>query len=171
MYKKQHFFTITEISVRTLFFSHRTEILRNYARFDEQIKKKFEKWFGLWQLFGLCHEPAGPLLGCFPSFSFVFPVFTVLNRKTLKQAKNHHRTKKTKKTEKNQKSSPDPKMHRTVAKTVLHTCLATGTSNAHAVVLQQKNVQKTPFLTPKTVLFGPPISDPGPLVTHKTAKI
>jgi H+/gluconate symporter-like permease len=107
----------------------------------------------------------------FPSFSFVFPVFTVLNRKTFKQAKNHHRTKKTKKTEKNQKSSPDPKMHRTVAKTVLHTCLATGTSNAHAVVLQQKNVQKTPFLTPKTVLFGPPISDPGPLVAHKTAKI
>ena len=112
MYKKQHFFTITEISVRTLFFSHRTEIHRNYARFDEQIKKKFEKWFGLWQLFGPCHEPVGPLLGCFPSFSFLFLRFPRFHRVKPENLETGQKPPPDQKNQKNRKKSkifPRPK--------------------------------------------------------------
>jgi hypothetical protein len=61
-------------------------------------------------------------------------------------------------------------MHRTVPKTLLHSSLATGTSNGDPVVQQKKKVQKRPFLTLKTVPFGPPIPAPGSPRTHKTKK-
>ena len=90
--------------------------------------------------------------------------------KGVKGPKNHAQAKKTKKNEKNEKPSPDTKMHRTVPKTLLHSSLATGTSNGDPVVQQKKKVQKRPFLTLKTVPFGPPIPAPGSPRTHKTKK-
>ena len=65
--------------------------------------------------------------------------------KNPKETKNDQKPKKTQKTEKCAKPSPDPKMHRTVAKTLLHSCLATGTSNGDPVVLRKKNVQNDRF--------------------------
>ena len=91
-----------------------------------------------------------------------------LHKRKVQRTKNHAQTKKTQKTEKNEKPSPEAKMHRTVAKTLLHSSLATGTSNGQPVVLQKKNVQKDRFCTLKPVLFGPPKSAPAPNRTHKT---
>ena len=59
--QKAAFQSQTEVSFRKPFFSHRTETDTNYTGIERQIEKNFEKWFGLWHVFGLGQE--GPGLG------------------------------------------------------------------------------------------------------------